>query len=180
VVNQLDELTTLVTDLVDLARGDEPELEVEDVRVDLLVTEAVQRARARAQDKEFSVEVEPFLVRGVPGRLDRAVRNLLDNAAKWSPAGGKIEVAARDGEISVRDYGPGIDPSDLPYIFDRFYRSQAARGLPGSGLGLAIVRQVAESHGGSVTATAPRGGGARLVLKLPTLSLREEEVLAFA
>src|SRR6185503_10570487 len=161
VVSQLDELTTLVTDLVDLARGDEPELEVEDVRLDVLVAEAVERARARAQDREFSLEVEPCLVRGVPARLDRAIRNLLDNAAKWSSRGGLIEVTLHGGEIAVRDHGPGIDPSDLPYIFDRFYRSETARGLPGSGLGLAIVRQVAGSHGGSVTAETPGGGGAR-------------------
>jgi two-component system sensor histidine kinase MprB len=175
VVNQLDELTTLVTDLVDLARGDEPELEVEEVRLDVLVAEAVERARARVQDKHFSIDLDPCLVRGVPARLDRAVRNLLDNAAKWSPQGGSIDVGLHDGELSVRDYGPGIDASDRPYIFDRFYRSESARGLPGSGLGLAIVRQVAESHGGSVTAESPRGGGARLRLTLPTLAVEAEE-----
>jgi two-component system sensor histidine kinase MprB len=169
VVSQLDELTTLVTDLVDLARGDEPELEIEDVRLDVLVAEAVERARAHAGDKQFLLEIEPCLVRGVPARLDRAVRNLLDNAAKWSPPGGSIEVRVRDGEVSVRDHGSGIDASDLPFIFDRFYRSESARGLPGSGLGLAIVRQVAESHGGTVTAESPPDGGARLRLTLPTL-----------
>jgi two-component system, OmpR family, sensor histidine kinase MprB len=179
VVNQLDELTTLVTDLVDLARGDEPELEIEDVRFDLLVAEAVDRARARAPDKRFSLDLEPCLVRGVPARLDRAVRNLLDNASKWSPQGGSIEVRLRNGELAVRDHGPGIDPSDLPFIFDRFYRSESARGLPGSGLGLAIVRHVAETHGGSVTAESP-GGGARLRLALPTLAMRAEEEDALA
>jgi two-component system sensor histidine kinase MprB len=179
VVNQLNELTTLVTDLVDLARGDEPELEVEDVRLDILMAEAVDRARAQTRHKQYFVDLEPCLVRGVPARLDRAVRNLLDNAAKWSPPGGSIEVGLRDGELSVRDHGPGIDPSDLPFIFDRFYRSESARELPGSGLGLAIVRQVAESHGGSVGAESAAGGGARLRLKLPTLPLEpeEEEVL---
>jgi two-component system, OmpR family, sensor histidine kinase MprB len=173
VVNQLDELTTLVTDLVDLARGDEPELEIEDLRLDLLVAEAVERARVRAPDKQFSLDLHPCLVRGVPARLDRAVRNLLDNAAKWSQQGGSIEVNVRDGQVSVRDHGHGIDPSDLPFIFDRFYRSEAARGLPGSGLGLAIVRQVAESHGGSVTAESPEGGGACLRLSLPTVDDEE-------
>jgi two-component system sensor histidine kinase MprB len=103
----------------------------------------------------------------VPGRLDRAVTNLLDNAAKWSPDGGQIEVRVRDGEVSVRDHGPGIADSDLPYVFDRFYRAPAARGLPGSGLGLAIVRQVAESHGGAVVAERANGGGAKMSLRLP-------------
>jgi two-component system, OmpR family, sensor histidine kinase MprB len=164
---QLEELTVLVADLVDLARGDEPEAGVEDVRLDDLVADAVERARRHAADKVFFTELEPCLVEGVPGRLDRAVTNLLDNAAKWSPAGGQIEVRVRDGEVSVRDHGPGIAESDLPYVFDRFYRAPAARGLPGSGLGLAIVRQVAESHGGTVVAERANGGGARMSLKLP-------------
>ena len=103
----------------------------------------------------------------MPARLDRAVSNLLDNAAKWSPPGGQIEVRVRDGEVAVRDHGPGIDDADLPYVFDRFYRAPAARGLPGSGLGLAIVRQVAESHGGAVAAERANGGGARMSLRLP-------------
>ena len=96
-------------------------------------------------------------MKGVPARLDRAVTNLLDNAAKWSPPGGQIEVHVRDGELSVRDHGPGIDEADLPHVFDRFYRAPAARGLPGSGLGLAIVRQVAEWHGGTVSAEQRAG-----------------------
>jgi two-component system, OmpR family, sensor histidine kinase MprB len=167
-VAQLDELTVLVADLVDLARGDEPDPGLEDVRLDMLVAEAVERARRHASDKVFSTELEPCLVEGVPGRLDRAVTNLLDNAAKWSPRGGRIEVSVHGGEVSVRDHGPGIADSDLPYVFDRFYRAPAARGLPGSGLGLAIVRQVAESHGGTVVAERANGGGARMSLKLPT------------
>jgi two-component system, OmpR family, sensor histidine kinase MprB len=166
-VVQLDELTVLVSDLVDLARGDEPEAGLEDVRLDALVADAVERARRHAGDKVFFTELEPCLVQGMPGRLDRAVTNLLDNAAKWSPAGGQIEVRVRDGEVNVRDHGPGIADSDLPYVFDRFYRAPAARGLPGSGLGLAIVRQVAESHGGTVVAERANGGGARMSLKLP-------------
>ena len=166
-VAQLDELTVLVADLVDLARGDEPEGGVEDVRLDALVADAVERARRHAADKVFFTELEPCFVEGVPGRLDRAVTNLLDNAAKWSPAGGQIEVHVRDGEVSVRDHGPGIADADLPYVFDRFYRAPAARGLPGSGLGLAIVRQVAASHGGTVVAERANGGGARMRLKLP-------------
>ncbi|HZO58663.1 MAG TPA: HAMP domain-containing sensor histidine kinase [Solirubrobacterales bacterium] len=167
VVAQLGELTVLVSDLVDLARGDEPALVAEDVRLDMLVEDAVERARRHAPDKVFFTELSPSLVQGVPARLDRAVTNLLDNAAKWSPSGGQIEVRVRDGEVSVRDHGPGIDEADLPYVFDRFYRAAAARGLPGSGLGLAIVRQVAEWHGGTVVAEQAQGGGARLRLRLP-------------
>jgi two-component system sensor histidine kinase MprB len=166
-IAQLDELTVLVADLVDLARGDEPEANVEDVRLDMLVADAVERARRHAAGKKFSTELEPCLVEGVPGRLDRAVTNLLDNAAKWSPDGGQIEVRVRDGELCVRDHGPGIEDADLPYVFDRFYRAAAARRLPGSGLGLAIVRQVAESHGGTVVAERANGGGAQMRLKLP-------------
>jgi two-component system sensor histidine kinase MprB len=170
VVGQLEELTVLVSDLVDLARGAEPDLEVEEVRLDMLVEEAVERARRHAPDKRFVTELEPALVRGVPARLDRAISNLLDNAAKWSPAGSLIEIRLSGGELSVRDHGPGIEQSDLPFVFDRFYRASSARGLPGSGLGLAIVRQVAEFHGGSVSAESPAGGGALLRIRLPTLA----------
>ena len=101
---------------------------------------------------------------GVPSTIERAVANLLDNAAKWSPPGGDVEVGVRDGSVTVRDHGPGIDEEDLPYVFDRFYRASSARGLPGSGLGLAIVRQVAEAHGGAVVAERAVGGGTRIVL----------------
>jgi two-component system, OmpR family, sensor histidine kinase MprB len=102
----------------------------------------------------------------VPATIERAVGNLLDNAAKWSPPGGEVEVAVRDGELTVRDHGPGIDEEDLPYVFDRFYRASSARGMPGSGLGLAIVKQVAEAHGGKVVAERAEGGGTRVTLRL--------------
>jgi two-component system, OmpR family, sensor histidine kinase MprB len=105
-------------------------------------------------------------VDGSPARLDRAVSNLLDNAEKWAPTDTPIEISVHEGEVSVRDHGPGFSGEDLPRVFDRFYRARSSRGLPGSGLGLAIVRQVAESHGGTVTAENARDGGARLRLKL--------------
>src|SRR5206468_1823220 len=117
VVAQLDELTVLVTDLVDLARGDEPAEISQDVRLDLLVAEAVERFRRHASDKRFVTDLDPTLVVGVAGRLDRAVSNLLDNAAKWSPPGAEVEVAVRDGEVVVRDHGPGIEEADLPFVF---------------------------------------------------------------
>ncbi|TMM26889.1 MAG: sensor histidine kinase, partial [Actinobacteria bacterium] len=98
--------------------------------------------------------------------IERAVANLLDNAAKWSPEGGQVEVGVHDGEVTVRDHGPGIAEEDLPYVFDRFYRASSARGLPGSGLGLAIVKQVADAHGGQVVAERAEGGGTRMHLRL--------------
>jgi two-component system sensor histidine kinase MprB len=171
VVEQLDELGGLVGDVVELAREQEPAAESEDVRFDELVGAALARARRRPGAPAFAAELEPCLVRGVPARLDRAVANLLDNAAKWSPSGGVVEVALRSGELTVRDHGPGIAASDLPRVFERFYRAPSARGMPGSGLGLAIVRQVAELHGGRVEARAAPGGGALLRLSLPAEQL---------
>ena len=168
VVSQLEELTELVGDLVDLARESEPESEPPTaVRLDLLAGAAVERGRSHSATATFELEASPTTVRAVEARVERAVSNLLDNAVKWSPPGGRIEVRVADGELSVRDHGPGIGDADLPHVFDRFYRSTMARGLPGSGLGLAIVRQVAETSGGTVFAENAPGGGARLVLTLP-------------
>jgi two-component system, OmpR family, sensor histidine kinase MprB len=165
---QLEDLTILVGDLVDLARPGERAAEPpEDVRLDELVDDAVQRARRHAPATPFALAAEPCVVTGSRGRLARAVGNLLDNAVKWSPPGEAVEVTVRGGEVTVRDHGPGIAAADLPHVFDRFYRAPDARGLPGSGLGLAIVKQVAEGHGGSVAAERAPGGGARLRLALP-------------
>ncbi len=168
VSTQLEEMTVLVTDVVDLARDGEREHAVEDVRLDLLVADAVERARLHAPGIRFETDLGESLVRGVPDRLFRAVANVLDNAAKWSPAGGTVDVQVANAQLTVRDRGPGIAPEDLPHVFDRFYRSPAARGTPGSGLGLAIVRQVVESHGGSVAAGPADGGGT--VFRLTFLS----------
>ena len=167
VSTQLEELTVLVTDVVDLARDGERELAVEDVRLDLLVSDAVERAHLHAPKVEFETDLSESFVRGVPERIFRAVANVLDNAAKYSPAGEKVEVKAAGGEVTVRDHGPGIAAEDLPHVFDRFYRSPAARGTPGSGLGLAIVRQVVESHGGTVSAGPANGGGTIVSLAFP-------------
>ena len=170
-VAQLEELTALVGDLVELARDDEPETPaIEDIRLDRLVAAAVERARRHSPAVDFETQLEPALVQGVPARLDRAVANLLDNAAKFSPPGAVVDVRIRDGELTVRDRGPGIATGDRDHVFDRFFRADAARGRPGSGLGLAIVRQVAEGHGGTVAAEAADGGGALLRLRLPVLS----------
>jgi two-component system, OmpR family, sensor histidine kinase MprB len=166
VVEQLGEMTTLISELIELARAEQLSAEPEDVRLDLLVADAVDRARRNRPAIAYSAELVPTTIRGVPSTIDRAVSNLLDNAGKWSPAGGEVEVDVRGGSLVVRDHGPGIPEEDLPYVFDRFYRARAARGMPGSGLGLAIVRQVAESHGGSVLAEHAEGGGTRMVLTL--------------
>lgn len=163
---QLDELTQLVADLVDLARDDERVDEPEDVRLDALVAETVRRFDRHARHVDFQVSLEPTSVEGRPERLERAVANLLDNAAKFSPEGATVDVVLRAGELSVRDRGPGIPEADRPHVFDRFYRSLGARSVPGSGLGLAIVRQVAEAHGGRVTAETANGGGTIVRLDL--------------
>jgi two-component system, OmpR family, sensor histidine kinase MprB len=166
VTEQLTEMTALIAELVELARGDQAPAEPEDVRLDLVAEEAIERTRRNRPGVAIAAELEETLVRGVPTTIERAVSNLLDNAAKWSPPGRDVEVTVRGGEICVRDHGPGISDDDLPFVFDRFYRAPAARGQPGSGLGLAIVRQVAEAHGGSVTAEAAEGGGTRMRLTL--------------
>jgi two-component system sensor histidine kinase MprB len=182
VVAQLEELTALVGDLVELAREEEHPAAPEEVRFDQLVETAVARARRHWPELEFRTELEPCLVLADPGRLDRAVANLFANAAQWSPAGGAVEVGLADGELRVRDHGPGFATADLEHVFDRFYRSPGARGRPGSGLGLAIVRQVAETHGGSVVAANAPDGGALVSLRLaplvPSAALAEADALA--
>jgi len=149
---QARELAVLIDDVVDLARVGRVEPHLADVRLDLLVGAVLQRSGARtARGVRWETRLRPCLVRADPADADRAVGNLVDNAVKWSPDDGVVRVSVADGVCTVSDEGPGIDTADLPHVFERFYRSSAARGLPGSGLGLAIVAQVAESHGGSVT-----------------------------
>ena len=160
VIEELDELTALVADVVELARGGRPGAEAGDVRLDSIIADALERARRRAPGVQFEEELEPTLVRGEGDRLARAVINLLDNAGKWSPEGGVVEVSLHDAVLTVRDHGPGFSEEDLPHVFDRFYRARTARAKPGSGLGLAIVRQAAEAHGGFVEAANAPGGGA--------------------
>ena len=169
IVEQIDEMTALIGELIELAREARPDAVVEparDVRLDLVAADAIERTRRNRPGIEFETDLDESIVYGAPSTIERAVANLLDNAAKWSPPGGQVEVAVRQGELSVRDHGPGIAAEDLPYVFDRFYRSRTARGLPGSGLGLAIVKQVAESHGGSVVAERPQDGGTLMRLRL--------------
>ena len=164
---ELDALTRLVADLVELARGEERKLRLEEVQLDDLVAGTVERAQARAPQVTFVTALSPTQVKADPVLLERAVSNLLDNAVKYSPAGAPIEVTVRSGEVVVADHGPGIADEDLPRVFDRFYRAATARSKPGAGLGLAIVREAAEAHGGRATAESS-STGARFRLVLPT------------
>jgi two-component system, OmpR family, sensor histidine kinase MprB len=189
VVEQIEELTLLMNDLIDLARGEEQHADAEEVRLDLVVSEAIARARRRpisnrSPTTPLHADLEPTLLSGVAARLDRAVVNLIDNAVKYSPAGEPVEIeliTASAGatpdprsrgssigcELTVRDHGQGISAEDMPHVFDRFYRGAEARGRPGSGLGLAIVRQVVSQHGGVVTAERAPGGGTLMRVRLP-------------
>ncbi|HEV2060040.1 MAG TPA: ATP-binding protein, partial [Solirubrobacteraceae bacterium] len=164
---ETEELTALITDVIELARGDEPLQGVDDVQFDEVVAEAVARARRRRPRTTFDADLEPTLVAGLSERLGRAVDNLLDNAAKHAPEGTVVDIVLRDRELTVRDRGPGIPEQERAQVFDRFYRGAHARGRPGSGLGLAIVRQVAETHGGSIAVEEAPGGGALFRLRLP-------------
>jgi two-component system, OmpR family, sensor histidine kinase MprB len=170
VQQQVEELGALVADLIELARGEQPRRDTEDVRLDALVREAIGRAARHAPDVEFAADLRPAVVEATPERLARAVNNLLDNAARHSRPGGTVEVSAGPDGVRVRDHGDGVAEGDLPHLFDRFYRGAAARGLSGTGLGLAIVRQVAEQHGGSVSAANAPGGGAEFRLTLPAVA----------
>jgi two-component system sensor histidine kinase MprB len=170
--DELEEMTHLVADVVELAR--EPganRVAPHDVRLDELAADAVERARRRARGSAhgltYSERLSPSIVSGDPARIGRAISNLLDNAAKWSPEGGEFEVEVAGGRVEVRDHGPGFAAPDLPRVFDRFWRSDEARGTPGSGLGLAIVQRVAEEHGGTASAANAAGGGAIVAIELP-------------
>jgi two-component system sensor histidine kinase MprB len=164
---QVEELTGLVSDLVELARDDAERAEGRPVDMAEVVAAAVERARRRAPEVTFDVRTRPWTVFGDARALERAVLNLLDNAGKWSPAGGTVTVRLSDGVVSVADQGPGIAEADLPFVFERFYRSEDARTMTGSGLGLAIVRQATERHGGTVTADRATQGGALMRIRLP-------------
>ncbi len=159
ILAELDELTQLVADVLELARGARPDEQLEEVELDAVVREAAERAMRRSPDLRFTVDVEPTTIANAADRVARAVGNVVDNARRWSPSGGEVEVRLHAGVLSVRDHGPGFRDEDLQHVFERFYRSADARRMPGSGLGLAIVKQAAEAHGGFVSAgNAPDGG----------------------
>lgn len=161
-IRELDELTGLVGDVVELARGSKPSGVPGDVRLDEIVLDELDRTRRRAPELTLNVHLEATLVHGEGDRIARVVANLLDNARKWSPPGAAIDVDLHAGTLTVRDHGPGFRQQDLPHVFDRFHRSADARSKPGSGLGLAIVRQAAEAHGGFAEAANASDGGAVL------------------
>ena len=164
--DELEAMTTLVTELVELARGEEADGPVQPFRLDHVVRTAVDRAARRSPNVTFRVNLRPSTVVGNAYRVDRAVTNLLDNARKWTKPDEPLEVSVHDGLVEVRDHGPGIAKHDLPHVFNRFYRSPAARGTPGAGLGLAIVKQIADAHGGTITIDHAQDGGAIIRLQL--------------
>jgi signal transduction histidine kinase len=160
------ELRVLINDLVELARYGQAPFHIEDVRLDVVAERVAARAAGRAPGLRYELDCRPTLVRGDPDALERAIGNLVDNALKWSPPDGRVRISAAGGTVEVSDEGPGIPADDLPYIFDRFYRSAKARALPGSGLGLAIVRRIADAHDGTVEAI-PLQHGAKFRISLP-------------
>jgi two-component system, OmpR family, sensor histidine kinase MprB len=168
IVTQLDELTGLVADVVELARGDAPESAQEDVDLEDLLAHAVDRARRHWPNVVFMLSAEEVSVRGVPRRLDRAIANLLDNAGKFSSPGSVVDVAlTAEGVLTVADRGPGVPEDAVALVFDRFYRADEARALPGSGLGLAIVKQVVDGHHGVVVLSNRPEGGTLVTVTLP-------------
>jgi two-component system sensor histidine kinase MprB len=164
------ELRVLINDLVELARYGQAPFHIEDVRLDVVAERVAARAAGRAPGLRYELDCRPTLVRGDPDALERAIGNLVDNALKWSPPDGRIRISAAGGTVEVSDDGPGIPADDLPYIFDRFYRSASARALPGSGLGLAIVRRIADMHDGTVEAI-PLQHGMKFRISVPEIAV---------
>jgi two-component system sensor histidine kinase MprB len=178
VTAQLAEMAALVNDLVELAREERAHVaqEMTDIRLDELVANAVERARRHAPTLTFLATTQPSLIRGHRPMLERMFANLLDNASKWSPPAGTVEVTqTATGEVAVRDHGPGIPADARERIFDRFYRAPGARSMPGSGLGLAIVRRVVDAHHGSVVAEDAPGGGTVMSVRLTVVDAHEPE-----
>ncbi|WP_432420530.1 ATP-binding protein [Nocardia carnea] len=171
VMAQIEELSNLVGDLVDLAREDAPETVYERVDLGEVTERALERVRRRGA-VAFDAELRPWFVYGHDAALERAILNVLDNAAKWSPSGEPVRVRmAETGrgllELSVADAGPGIPPAERELVFERFYRTTASRSMPGSGLGLAIVKQVVTKHGGTIAIDTAADGGALIRIVLP-------------
>ena len=163
-------MTELVSDVVELARAPGHDaIARQDVALDELTRDAIERAERRARGIGFRSRLEPSLVHADPERVGRAISNMLDNATKWSPSGGRVEVEVERGRVTVRDHGPGFPEGNLDKVFDRFWRADDARGKPGSGLGLAIVQRVAEEHEGTARAANAPDGGAVVSLELPEL-----------
>ncbi len=174
VTAQLAEFTTLIGDLVHLTRDDRVAAAPEPIDLRDVVNAALERVRRRAKGLIFDVELNPLYVVGEADDLERAVTNLLDNAVKWSPPGGTVRVHLEGDRLRVADQGPGIPGSDLPYVFDRFYRGEAARTTPGTGLGLSIAAQTVARHGGWIRAGRSAQGGAEFTIRLPGATTVED------
>lgn len=168
---QMEELSTLIGDLVDLAREDDLQKDLEPVRLDSVLTEAVTRVQRRRPDVTFRFRADPWVLDADRAALSRAPVNLLDNAAKWSPPGGVVRVSLRAAQRSavliIDDSGPGIPPEERERVFERFYRAPESRSMPGSGLGLAIAGQVLQRHGASISIGDSDDGGARIRVVFP-------------
>jgi two-component system, OmpR family, sensor histidine kinase MprB len=169
VVDQVAELSRLVASVTDLARGEPPAADSAPFRLDQVAADALDAARRDWPKTDFIADLGPCTVDGSPERLRVAVKNLLDNAAKFGPPEGPIEASLADGVLTIRDHGTGINDADLPFVFDRFYRAPSSRSAPGSGLGLAVVREIAHGHGGTITAERAPDGGTVMRLTLPTV-----------
>ncbi|MFD0006546.1 sensor histidine kinase [Streptomyces sp. NPDC127178] len=165
---QMTELASLIGDLQELSRSEGQRGErVQVVSLEDAVESALRRARLRGPELTITAGLQPWYVRAEPAALERAVVNILDNAVKFSPEGGTVEVQLTDGVLTVRDHGPGIPTDELPHVFDRFWRSPSARALPGSGLGLSIVARTVQQAGGQVTLAHAEGGGTVATVRLP-------------
>ena len=166
--DQVAELSRLVASVTDLARGEPPAAARAPLRLDTVAADALDAARRDWPKTDFTAGLDACTAVGSVERLRVAVKNLLDNAVKFGPPEGPVEVRLTDGVLTVRDHGPGIDAEDLPFVFDRFYRAPSSRSAPGSGLGLAVVREIAHGHGGTITAEPAPDGGTVMRLTLPT------------
>jgi two-component system sensor histidine kinase MprB len=176
ILAELDDLTQLVSDVLALARGSTPNEAVEELELDAIVSEATERAIRRSPNITFRTELEPTLINNSPDRVSRAVTNVVDNARKWSPDDGEVEITLAGGVLTVRDHGPGFRAEDLAHVFERFYRSDDARRMPGSGLGLAIVKQAAEAHGGYATVSNAPDGGAIVTVSFGSARIGSPEL----
>ncbi|QKZ20510.1 HAMP domain-containing sensor histidine kinase [Streptomyces chartreusis] len=175
---QMTELAALIGDLQELSRSEGQRGErVQVISLEDTVEAALRRARLRGPELTITADIQPWYVRAEPAALERAVVNILDNAVKFSPESGTIEVGLHDGVLTVRDHGPGIPAEELPYVFDRFWRSPSARALPGSGLGLSIVARTIEQAGGQVTLSHADGGGTVATVRLPGAPTPPPEVV---
>lgn len=165
----MTELASLIGDLQTLSRSDAGQQadRLQVVALQETVDAALRRARLRGPELTIRADIQPWYVRAEPSALERAIVNILDNAVKFSPPGEAIDVVLKDGELTVRDHGPGIPTEDLPHVFDRFWRSPSARALPGSGLGLSIVARTVQQSGGEVSLTPAQGGGTVATIRLP-------------